>query len=178
MSASTSALSAICGIHFGDTNAPASITLKPVSLSRSMSAILTAAGNALASFCRPSRGPTSTIRTSAGRRIGGLLALGGKRDKRRPLVHEIARREVHAVDDPVRGRHDRMLHLHCLEHKKGLTSPHPLTRPRRHLDDLAWHWRREPSTGRIELRLRLERIDMAQPVLDAIELDHGRIARL
>src|SRR5215472_10961441 len=172
----TSALSAICGTHFAETNAPASTTLNPASASRSMRPILIAAGTAVASFCSPSRGPTSTMRTSAGRRIGSLLAVGGKRDQRRALLDEIPGCEMHAVDDPVCGRHDRMLHLHGLEHKERLAAPHPLTRPRRHLDDLARHRRREPPARGVELRLRLERIDEAQAMFDPLELDHSGIA--
>src|SRR6185312_1602515 len=67
MPAMTAALSAICGTHLGDTNAPASTTGRPASARRSISAILVAAGTALASFWRPSRGPTSTILTRVGR---------------------------------------------------------------------------------------------------------------
>ena len=40
----------------------------PLADSRSTNAALSAAGTCAASFCRPSRGPTSTIRTSAGQR--------------------------------------------------------------------------------------------------------------
>jgi hypothetical protein len=53
----------ICGTHFDDTKLVASIVFKPVFDSRLMSSIFTAAGTIFGSFCRPSRGPTSTILT-------------------------------------------------------------------------------------------------------------------
>src|SRR5215470_7263425 len=134
MPAMTAALSDICGTHFGETKAPASTARRPASASRSMSAILTATGADLASFCSPSRGPTSTMRTSAGRRMVSLLHIGGERDQQRALLDEIARQEMHALYDPIRGRHDRVLHLHGLEHEQRLTPFHALARPRRHYD--------------------------------------------
>ena len=63
MRAITSALSAICGTHFGDTNAVASTAGRPASDRRSISSTLIAVGIVCFSFCRPSRGPTSTIFT-------------------------------------------------------------------------------------------------------------------
>src|SRR5471030_700840 len=67
MPAMTSALVAICGTHFGDTNDAASMLAKPALLKRSTSAIFTSAGTLSFSFCRPSRGPTSTILTCCGK---------------------------------------------------------------------------------------------------------------
>src|SRR3990172_1004598 len=67
--ASTSALSAICGIHFGDTNAVASIAGKPAAARRSINSILIAVGTDARSLWSPSRGPTSTIFTLPGRPI-------------------------------------------------------------------------------------------------------------
>src|SRR5215831_15478080 len=66
MRASTSAVSAICGTHLGETKAPASMTDKPVSERRSISSTLMAVVRIADSFCRPSRGPTSTILTARG----------------------------------------------------------------------------------------------------------------
>ena len=63
---STSAWSAICGTHFGETNAVASTAGSPASASRSISSTLTAVGTLFGSFCRPSRGPISTMRTLLG----------------------------------------------------------------------------------------------------------------
>src|SRR5215468_4855867 len=66
MRAMTSAASAICGTHLGETNAVASTAGKPASESWSISAILVSVGTVAFSFCRPSRGPTSTRRTWRG----------------------------------------------------------------------------------------------------------------
>ena len=63
------ALSAICGTHLGETNAVASITGSPASCRRWISSTLTAVGTGAASFCSPSRGPTSTSFTRFGRLI-------------------------------------------------------------------------------------------------------------
>ena len=66
MRAITSAASAICGTHFGDTNDVASIAGTPASASVSISATFTSVGTIAFSFCSPSRGPTSTMRTAFG----------------------------------------------------------------------------------------------------------------
>src|SRR3990167_1593637 len=68
----TSALSAICGTHFGLTKLVTSISFRPASCKRCTSSILTAAGTGCFSFCRPSRGPTSTSWTREGSFMGSL----------------------------------------------------------------------------------------------------------
>jgi hypothetical protein len=60
----TSAWSAICGTHLGLTKAVASIVRWPQAARRRISSSLTAVGTLCFSFCSPSRGPTSTMRTS------------------------------------------------------------------------------------------------------------------
>ena len=55
----TSAASAICGTHFGLTNADTSIAGRPAVVKRSTNAILSVVATFAASFCSPSRGPTS-----------------------------------------------------------------------------------------------------------------------
>src|SRR5689334_1579977 len=67
--ASTAEVSAICGTHLGETKLPASMTRKPVRLRRSISSILISVATILDSFCRPSRGPTSTSFTDVGKVI-------------------------------------------------------------------------------------------------------------
>ena len=62
----TSAASAICGTHLGETNAVASIAGKPASARASISATFASVGTIAFSFCKPSRGPTSTSRTALG----------------------------------------------------------------------------------------------------------------
>src|SRR4051812_4761229 len=67
MPAMTSVLVAICGTHLGDTKEAASMFGKPAAERRLTSSILTSAETDSFSFCRPSRGPTSTIFTFFGR---------------------------------------------------------------------------------------------------------------
>ena len=57
--ATRSAESASAGIHLGDTKLVASMREMPASTSAAMSASLPAVGTTRASFCSPSRGPTS-----------------------------------------------------------------------------------------------------------------------
>src|ERR1700730_2438217 len=52
-----------CGIAFGDTNAPTSTVCSPAPTSASMKAMRAATPTGVFSFWRPSRGPTSTMRT-------------------------------------------------------------------------------------------------------------------
>ena len=66
MAAITCALSAICGTHFGLTKLVTSISRRPAACSRCTSSTLCASPPAAASFCRPSRGPTSTRVTCQG----------------------------------------------------------------------------------------------------------------
>src|SRR5882757_8032983 len=91
----TSAESAICGTHFGLTKAPASIVVSPVADNRSISPTLASSDTTVFSFCSPSRGPTSTMRTAAGRRVisGGLES-----DQGHPLLHLVAGGEGQAGD--------------------------------------------------------------------------------
>src|SRR4051812_36714043 len=62
----TSAASAIKGTAFGVTKLAASIIGNPAWDSASMNAIFASVENAQAWFCNPSRGATSTMRTSSG----------------------------------------------------------------------------------------------------------------
>src|SRR5215813_5679397 len=66
MPASTSAASASCGTHFGDTNDVTSILGMPAETSRLMSSIFFDVGTKTGSDCSPSRGLTSTIVTRLG----------------------------------------------------------------------------------------------------------------
>src|SRR4051812_6212052 len=66
MPAITCALSAICGTHLGETKLVTSISFKPASCNRCTRPILISAGTGSFSFCKPSRGPTSTILTLEG----------------------------------------------------------------------------------------------------------------
>jgi hypothetical protein len=69
MVAITSAASAICGTHLGETNEVASTTGIPAAASLSMSCTLMLVGISCFSFCSPSLAPTSTMRTRDGRGV-------------------------------------------------------------------------------------------------------------
>src|SRR5690606_3302654 len=75
MPAITCALSAICGTHLGDTKLVTSISFSPASCRRCTSSIFTAAGTSPFSFCRPSRGPTSTSLTLDGNFMASVSSL-------------------------------------------------------------------------------------------------------
>src|SRR5690606_9868825 len=113
MPANTSAASASCGTHFGLTKLVASTVRRPVVDRRSMSAILSAAGTCAASFCRPSRGPTSTMRTWAGM---GISVLQG--DEHGVGVDEIAFAGAQFGHHAVARGLERQLHLHRLHHQQ------------------------------------------------------------
>src|SRR5579864_8772102 len=66
MRVNTSEASANCGMAFGLTNEVASISVRPVSLSRSIYRTLSSVEMISSSFCRPSRGPISQTRTNCG----------------------------------------------------------------------------------------------------------------
>src|SRR5438034_10754955 len=125
MRSSTSVWSAICGTHFGDTNAVASTARSPASASRSMSSSLTAVGTSPGSFCSPSRGPTSTSFTK-------LL----KRDELRAFRHLLPGGEVHFLDHAIGGRGDRVLPFHGLENQQPLAFFHLVPAARHHLGNL------------------------------------------
>ena len=61
-----------CGTHFGETKLADSMTSRPQSCRRSINSTLTVVFTDCFSFCRPSRGPTSTIVT----RFGSLAKSG------------------------------------------------------------------------------------------------------
>src|SRR3954467_453953 len=124
MRSSTSVWSAICGTHFGDTNAVASTAGSPASARRSISSSLTAVASSPGSFCSPSRGPTSTMRTWSvpdfkcslqGYELGALddLIAGGIVDR---------------LDHALGGRGDGVLHLHRFEDQQRLAFRHLLSR--------------------------------------------------
>jgi hypothetical protein len=98
MPANTSPVSAICGTRAGCTNAPTSMTGRPAAASASTNATFAAVSTRAASFCRPSRGPTSTTRT----RPAGQ---GGSRDlhERHARLHQLPFAAVDRATAPSRG---------------------------------------------------------------------------
>src|ERR1700674_1115754 len=75
MPAKTSAASAIWGTHFGLTNAVTSMTGSFAAPRRLTNSILSAVETETCSFCRPSRGPTSTTVTCRPRK--DLMSIPG-----------------------------------------------------------------------------------------------------
>src|SRR5260221_7997180 len=138
MRPSTSVWSPICEIHSAETKAVPATAGSPASASCSISSTFTAVGTSRGSFCRPSRGPTSTIFTRS-----------FKADELRALEHLVARGVVDFLHHAVCRRRDGVLHLHRLEHQKRVALRHPSTRLRHHLDDPAGHRRGERARTRV-----------------------------
>src|SRR5262247_290669 len=113
MRSSTSVWSAICGTHFGDTNAVASTAGSPASARRSISSSFTRVGTSRGSFCSPSRGPTSTIRTG--------LSKGNQLDS---FEHLVSRGVMDLLHHAVGGCGDGVLHLHRLQYQERLAFRH------------------------------------------------------
>src|SRR5581483_9595215 len=130
MPRSTSSASASCGTHLGFTKLVASTTGSPAAARRSMSSILVCAGTIAASFCSPSRGPTSTIVTWPGKSaicreslrfilcresLRSILRIDIEIHQRLSAVDLVAGRAEHGGDRAVGRRADGVLHLHGLD---------------------------------------------------------------
>src|SRR5690606_27686671 len=63
--ANSVSLSAICGTHLAETQEPTSIACKPVFIRSRIRFLRSSSVKGVFSFCRPSRGPTSTILTKS-----------------------------------------------------------------------------------------------------------------
>src|SRR5690606_21201479 len=138
MPLNTSVASASCGIHFGETKLVTSTVSRPVSVSRSMNAILVAAGTTALSFCKPSRGPTSTILILS----GNIMALSSFR----PNIHQRRFRFHHvafAVKQLLDGARDACLdgdfHLHAFHDEQRLPGFHLVAFLHVYRDDSARH---------------------------------------
>src|SRR3954471_9961366 len=136
MRSRTSVWSAICGTHLGDTKAVASTAGRPASARRSISSSFTAVGTSPGSFCRPSRGPTSTMRTRL-----------FKRHQLRALQHLLARAVVDLLHDTVGRRGNRVLHLHCFQDQERVALADLGARLGQQLDDFSRHGRGEGAGG-------------------------------
>jgi hypothetical protein len=88
----TSVASPICGTHLALTNDVASMEVSPAAARRAIKSILVAVGTIAFSFCSPSRGPTSTMRTRLGMPGGGggVVEKGDARVERH-LANRVAR---------------------------------------------------------------------------------------
>src|SRR5687768_4872529 len=129
MRARTSAASAICGTHFGLTNAVTSTTDSPERASRFTNETLSAVEIATFSFCNPSRGPTSTMVTWRGIISGSWLEL----DELLACLNELTLTAFDGSHRATARRADRQLHLHRFEHQQNV--PRLDARARAH-DDL------------------------------------------
>src|SRR5216683_3037463 len=100
----------ICGIAFGDTKAPTSTVCSPASTSASMNAMRSATLTGVFSFCRPSRGPTSTMRTESLMLVSLTCGLDlGEFDA---LLHDIADLALYHFEDAGEWCAQGLLHLH------------------------------------------------------------------
>ena len=161
----TCALSAICGTHLGDTKLRASITGSPASDSRSISSTLTAVGTASGSFCRPSRGPTSTSLHPLRAGSSQSLLFGLERDELIAFLHLLAvPRSARCATRPAMRRNDGVLHLHRLDdHQRPRPAPPP--RPLdQHLDHAARHRRCQAAAG----FLVLHRLELCECKTDSV----------
>src|SRR6267378_1812462 len=146
MPAKTSAASANCGTHPGLTNADTSIAGRLAAVSRLTNSILSAVEIAACSFCRPSRGPTSTMVTRRPRRVVRFTALHEIYQSRFGL-HEIAVAAVHSSDSGVGWGAYRQLHLHRFENDDGVALFHRRAWLHEDSNDRCRHRRRERLGG-------------------------------
>src|SRR5437764_9716675 len=150
MARKTSSASATRGPALGCTNAVTSIHANPASESRSTKRTLASVGMAAGSFCSPSRGPTSTIRTRRGRppviRLLYVLRLVRRADREqaRTTGDLFANLNAHVGDHASMRRLDDVLHLHRFEHHQRLVLDHVLTGFNRNPDHAARHRRGKP----------------------------------
>ena len=118
MPANTSAASAICGTHFGLTNADTSITGRCAALSRLTNSILSAVETervlVLQAVARPDFDDGDAARRSSAS-TPPSVGVG---------LHELAFAAADRRDDAVAERADRQLHLHRFEHDERVAFLH------------------------------------------------------
>src|SRR3569833_96121 len=117
MPAITSSASAISGPHIGLTKLVTSISRRPASWRACASSILSRAETGSFSFCRPSRGATSTIFTNSGRAV--IASLQGQQFA--AFADLVARREQQLGDGAVARRGDGVFHFHRFEYRQRLS---------------------------------------------------------
>src|SRR3954451_17960752 len=117
MARSTSSASASCGTARGLTKDVASITLRPVVDSSSISLTFACVGTSACSVCSASRGPTSTTVTASGMLIGHL-------QQHLACTDDVACRDVDGAHDAAGRRLHRQLYLHRLEQHQHLPLRH------------------------------------------------------
>src|SRR5439155_4342914 len=177
---STSAEPTICGIAFGETKAPTSIGFSPAPISASMKAMRSATLTGVFSFCRPSRGPTSTMRTVSVM-VGCRLDFG----EFDALADDVADLAFQLLQHAGKRRAQGLLHLHDLEGEDRRTLLELGALLRQQGDDRAGQGRHDLVFADLLLGLAAERIHPMQveaPVagaqIDLVAFNHGRDARL
>src|SRR5258708_4600984 len=107
----------ICGIAFGDTKAPTSTVCSPAPMSASMKAMRSATLTGVFSFCRPSRGPTSTMRTESLMRTSTGCSRRGRLDfgEFHAFPDDIADLAFYRLQHAGERRAQGLLHLHHFE---------------------------------------------------------------
>src|ERR1700675_4320729 len=132
MPRSTASEFTICGIAFGDTKAPTSTVCSPAPTSASMNAIRSATLTGVFSFCRPSRGPTSTMRTESLMLISQSYRfdLG----EFHAFLHDIADLAFYHFQNTCEWRAQGLFHLHDFKRqdRRALREHGPLLRQQRH----------------------------------------------
>ena len=103
---------------------------RPASARRSISSSLVAVGTTCFSFCRPSRGPTSTMRTfgGSGMRHGRLTS---KSDQLGAVADLLADGVAEGLDRAAPRRADGVLHLHRFQDQQRRALVDAARRPRR-----------------------------------------------
>src|SRR5450631_831444 len=116
----------ICGIAFGDTKAPTSTVCSPAPTRAPMKAMRSATLTGVFSFCRPSRGPTSTMRTKSLMLISRSCRFDfGEFDA---FLHDIADLAFYRLQHAGEWRAQGLLHLHHFKRENGCA----LLQPRAH----------------------------------------------
>ena len=101
------------------------------------------------SFCRPSRGPTSTTVTRAGNGMAHSMRTHRpllEVDERNAWLDQVAGRAVHSGHRPVGRRAHRQLHLHRFEYDQRIALPDAIARRSVHPNDARRHRRGEGAT--------------------------------
>src|SRR3984893_4251388 len=138
MPRSTASEFTICGIAFGDTKAPPSTVCSPAPTSASMKAMRSATLTGVFSFCRPSRGPTSTMRTKSLMLISRSCRFDfGEFDA---FLHDIADLAFYRLQHAGEWRAQGLLHLHHFKRENGRA----LHQPRAHFRQQGHNGTRQP----------------------------------
>src|ERR1700730_4402232 len=143
MPAKTSAASAIWGTHFGLTNAETSMTGRFAAPRRLTNSILSAVETETCSFCRPSRGPTSTMVTFRPRKDLTSIPGSPQFDEDGVRLHQLTLATAHSGHHGIARRSDWQFHFHGLEDDQGVAFLDRCARLDQHFEHGGRHRRRE-----------------------------------